>query len=485
MSGADSNAVAVDAQPSRWGLTSVFVLVVAAAGALRWSAAQDEFWLDEIWSLVAFVRNPHTFRDIFTFHHDNNHYLVTMWMDLVGPHMRNWVWYRVPSIVAGVGTVILAARIALRWGRTAAFCAVLLTTTSFVLILYASEARGYALAGFFSLVAFLALESYLRIPSVGAAACFAAAALLGALSHLTFIQFYAGACAWTVVAMLHDSAPWRQRLLRTVAVHGAPFALLLGLYFLDVRDMRIGGGDDYQLLDVVTRALALAMGCFAEDPLGIGISALIAAFFGLAGIFALWREKSDLWAFFAGGFIVAPALLFALQRPTLLYERYFYLNTVYYLILLSYLFARLCRGGSWMRSVAAGVVTFVILGNVEMTADFLQTGRGHYLAALRYIEQQTTDAVIQIAGDDDFDNTLYLGFYVDYLPPGRQFAYADFRRGVNSATPPEWLFLHSQERPFHPEGEISLPGVTSTYRLLRVYPCGRLSGYQFALYRRN
>jgi len=257
------------------------VLVVAAAGALRWSAAQDEFWLDEIWSLVAFVRNPHTFRDIFTFHHDNNHYLVTMWMDLVGPHMRNWVWYRVPSIVAGVGTVILAARIALRWGRTAAFCAVLLTTTSFVLILYASEARGYALAGFFSLVAFLALESYLRIPSVGAAACFAAAALLGALSHLTFIQFYAGACAWTVVAMLHDSAPWRQRLLRTVAVHGAPFALLLGLYFLDVRDMRIGGGDDYQLLDVVTRALALAMGCFAAfdeaDPAAMQDSHELAA----------------------------------------------------------------------------------------------------------------------------------------------------------------------------------------------------------------
>ena len=166
--------------------------IVAAAAALRTWAACDEFWLDEMWSLMAFTRIPHSFWDIFTFHHDNNHYFITLWMDVVGPAQRNWFVYRIPSVAASSGTVLLAGWIARRWGRFASFVATLLTASSFVLIVYGSEARGYALAGFFSLLAFLALDRYLASYRVVPALGFAVATLLGVLSHLTFVQFYCG-----------------------------------------------------------------------------------------------------------------------------------------------------------------------------------------------------------------------------------------------------------------------------------------------------
>ena len=172
-----------------------------ATVARAW-AARDEFWLDEIWSLMAFTRVPHAWRDVFTFHHDNNHYLVTLWMDLVGPGRGDWLIYRLPSLLASVGTVILAARVAVRWGRTAMFIAAMCTASSFVLILYGSEARGYALCGFFSLVAFLALDRHLKTNDAWATAGFGIATILGILSHLTFVQFYAGAFVWSAVVLI-------------------------------------------------------------------------------------------------------------------------------------------------------------------------------------------------------------------------------------------------------------------------------------------
>ena len=91
-------------------------------------AATDEFWLDEIWSLFDFAGDANSPLDIFRAHHDNNHYLVTLWMYLLGPNQGNWVLYRVPSILAGIGTVLLAASgIVLCWGTAATLAATILT----------------------------------------------------------------------------------------------------------------------------------------------------------------------------------------------------------------------------------------------------------------------------------------------------------------------------------------------------------------------
>ena len=116
------------------------------------------------------------------------------------------------------------------------------------------------------------------------------------------------------------------------------------------------------------------------------------------------------------------------NRPTLLYDRYFYLNLLYFLILASYLAGRLIDRGGAGRWLAISGVLLMVAGNVALTADFLHVGRGHYLAALRYMADQSPSGSIRLAGDDDFDNTVYLGFYSRYLPEGHRLFYSNFHK---------------------------------------------------------
>ena len=89
------------------------VVIVIAVG-LRIGSALDKLWLDEIWTLVVFASKVRYPWDVFTFHHDNNHYLVTLWMSAVGTEQYSSLLYRFPSLVAGIGTVVLAALVARR-----------------------------------------------------------------------------------------------------------------------------------------------------------------------------------------------------------------------------------------------------------------------------------------------------------------------------------------------------------------------------------
>ena len=72
--------------------------------------------------------------------------------------------------------------------------------------------------------------------------------------------------------------------------------------------MRIGGGDDYHMPDVIVSALALAGGCYAEQPTLVTLTASVVALLGIVAMASLAREGSNLWIFFLAGFVAAPAL---------------------------------------------------------------------------------------------------------------------------------------------------------------------------------
>ena len=188
-----------------------------------------------------------------------------------------------------------------------------------------------------------------------------------------------------------------------------------------------------------------------------------------------------MWIFFAATIFVAPALLLTFRRPTLLYERYFYLNILFFLPLSSYLLDRVFRLGTVGRCSAIAALALFLSGNILLTGDFLQVGRGHYLDALRYIESHSSEPELRIAGDDEFDNTKYLGFYAAYLPEERRVSYHDFHR--RSVEVPEWVILHGQVQPYDPPPSLRIPHSDVTYALERVFPCAGLSGYNFAVYR--
>ena len=164
-------------------------------------------------------------------------------------------------------------------------------------------------------------------------------------------------------------------------------------------NMMIGGGTTLTLSDVLVRTFALAVGCFAKQT-------VIALAFGLLGVAAavvslywLWREKSDLFVFFAVAIFIAPALLLMVQRTTQLYERYFYLNLLFFWILLSYFLGQLWQRGSSARAVALVALAAIVAGNCRLTADFLTLGRGHFLQALEYMVDHSVRPSVTIANN--------------------------------------------------------------------------------------
>ena len=225
----------------------------------------------------------------------------------VGAKQGNWVLYRVPSILAGIGTVLLAAVIAHRWGTAATLAATILTGTSYVLICFSSEARGYALAGFFSLVAMWAMDRFLSTRSLSANVLFVVATILGVLSHLTFVEVYFADCRMVVHRVLEDFDDAAQCAFWLLArLHVVPFGVFPLLHMVDVRWMKIGGGDIRTIEDVLASTLALVAGSASTNVVvrlfsGCSRRCRCACLAGAAG-----PAGSILWIFFAAGIFVAP-----------------------------------------------------------------------------------------------------------------------------------------------------------------------------------
>ena len=110
---------------------------------VRVFAAHNDLWFDEVWSLQLLRERGHSFADVFTnIKHSNNHHLCSLWMWLVGQNASALV-YRLPSVLASIGTIVLAGLIGLRQSRLAGCVAVILTSWSYLLIHFGTEARGY------------------------------------------------------------------------------------------------------------------------------------------------------------------------------------------------------------------------------------------------------------------------------------------------------------------------------------------------------
>jgi hypothetical protein len=243
------------ASSRRWICFAGCILIISAGAAFRILGAQNDLWLDEIWSLnlASLISKP---LDIFTkIHHDNNNYLNTLWLHYVGAH-RAALTYREPSIIAGIGTILLAGLIGRRRDRAAAFFAMTLTSVSYLLVLYSGEARGYAEAIFFSFLSYYFLDRYLKEGRPVMGILFSISAVLGVLFHLIFLNFYFAALIWSTIRLLRSSHTPRQILLQMSLCHALPLVFLALLYLVDVRHIHQGGGTSFDLMHAAMDCLA-------------------------------------------------------------------------------------------------------------------------------------------------------------------------------------------------------------------------------------
>ena len=279
VSSGDAQAI----QRDRWsffeGTVAAVVLVLAVV--LRLAAARNDLWLDEIWSLDLAAR-VHRPIEVFTgLHHDNNHYLNTLWLWAVGPD-RDALVYRLIALITGTATVAMAGRIG-RAGAAAALSAMLLFAVSYVMVVYSSEARlcgrrffrasglrqpGAVLCpspldcrrGFFrqrrsgpAVAADLHLLSSRGTRRVDRVAC---SAWLGRGGDLQIAP--TGDDAGQQPSDAAPSAPISLRSVLLLAVsHAVPWLAFALLYFVDIGQVVIGGGTASQSL-MFSYASALA-----------------------------------------------------------------------------------------------------------------------------------------------------------------------------------------------------------------------------------
>ncbi len=459
------------------------VTLLLVGAALRIWAARGELWLDEIWSLLEFADTAKSPADIFTFHHDNNHYLTTLWMYLLGPKREPWIWFRLPSLLTGIGTVALLPVAARRWGSLASVIATLVGALSLVLIQYASEARGYAPVGFFALAAFVALDRYLREPKSWALAAFIVSSVLGILSHLTMIEISLAAIVWSAVHCWRQPALRRTFLRQMLMLHLVPVLLIALLYQIDIRAMHIGGGEASGMAQVVAEAMALALGAL-KTPMAVAIVvAVIAAVIAAVAMFWLARDRDDVWVFYVMAIFVAPIVAVVTQRSTTLFERYFYVNILFYQLLLSFVLSRLAQLGRAGRAVAVAAIALYVLGNGSQTGEFLRVGRGHFVEILQYLSDHSVNPQVHIYNNGHRTQTvLYTQFYALQVPLPRFV----FDKWVpNMRQPPEWALATSRDHNVQFAEQFNFRGSREVYVLERVYPYAGLSGFHFAVYHRE
>jgi hypothetical protein len=378
-----------------------------------------------------------------------------------------------------LASVVLAARIGLRWGRPEAVLAAWLVAGCSWLVLAGAEARGYALVVCFALLALECLWSYLDSGSRRALALFWLAAVLGFLSHLTFVHAYLGFVVWSLRRFARQRRSRGDEVRRLLTVHGVPGAFFVVFYLLSVRDMEVGGGPPVGIAEVLSRLIGLGLG----GPAGGWVSLPFVVAAGLVlpcGLWLLWRKGMDVWVFFAVAIVASPAL-FLVRRPPFLFERYFLIPLVFFLLLSALILGQLVRRSGLARAAGLVLLGVFLAGNAWTVGAFIQAGRGQFHAALAWLIEHDERDPVWVTGDDDFRVRKYILFYAPSLAPGRRVIYrsqAELRPGGA-----DWLLIHRLDDR-HPPAQRERDARGNLYELQKAYPSRGLGAWGWFVYRR-
>jgi hypothetical protein len=444
-------------------------------------AATGDLWLDEIWSIrVAQAARIPT--EILTrFHHDNNHVLNTLFLWLVGVQSTLFV-YRLLAVASGMVALLLVGYLARTWGSVEILLSVALTGFSYPLVLYFSEARGYAPAIMFALWSYVLIRQNWSQFSPRRLIGFWTASILGILSHLSFVIVSTALLLFSVANEIRIAGSYRRWLIHVLAHHLPPFAFFAWFYVFFARDMVVGGGPLITKWDVLTQTSTLLLG-FPENLFftEVGVLCLMAVL--VAGSYTLYRDRDEQWLFFCFVLVVAPMLMVIVARPKYLYVRYFIVCFPFFYLLLSYLLCHLYRSvKNNARWLVVAAVFLLLAGQINRLVPLLELGRGSYRAALTHILENSPEGIVRIGSDHDFRNRMLVDFYAPFLTRSHTLRYipqTDWHR-----EPPDWILTHSGEVSYQPPPDITVPGV-GVYHFFAAYRFSGVSGWNWFLYRVN
>jgi hypothetical protein len=458
------------------------VMLTLVALLLRLYASTDNFWLDEIFEYYLAMNQAHSVSDIFTGIKFDHHLLVTLYIYLLGDQL-NWMWYRLPSVIAGTGTIALMAVVGYRRMRPAALIVTLaVAAVSYPLVLYSSEARGYAPAAFFSLAMFVFIETYWRRGNQAWLFGFWSTAAIAVLYHP------AAACIYLSLGLLSLSREWRiggglPRVVRKLALcHAVPLAFMIWLYFTVMRQWVSGRADVLPLPRVIGDTMAAVIGLPMRPEFRWGALLLGGALIASGLVILARLVRSDIWIFYLSALLLAPALMLGIDSRPYVYVRYFVVLFPFFYLMLGEAMDAVARRFNKARVAVVGLCVLMLAGNALSTADFLRVGRGGYLDSVQYMAANTQWPNVKVGGDHDFRNGLPILFYSRYLPKNRSMVYLRLDEWPSEG--PGWLLIHNTcNEAFIPDPVVKVRG--GIYRLAKSYPVMGLSGVGWHLYRND
>jgi hypothetical protein len=417
--------------------------------------------------------------DVFTVARvDNNHPLNTLLMCWMGDWADWWV-YRIPALLAGLGSIAMAMRITGRRGRPHAIAAGALFAISFPMVLYSTEARGYGLLIFFSLWAIDILDQYHADPRNRRCIVFALAVVLGCLSNSTFVLGYAAMLIWSIF-QLGLGFDRRTTLKRLLLVHGFPIVFIAAYFLLFVLRLEIGGSEGATACAVTKQSLGLATGLANGTHANI-FTAAVGLGFCVAILLAIGRYSGRLIALFLPGILLVPLvilLIAELRGETRLSPRHFLAAMVLFLLAAAVAFGESWKRRGALRIAATALFTCLIAANLFQNYQFDQSGRGHYLDAFSFmLSHNDNNPTLTLSSDFPNRTQMILDFYWHYVPHNTPLQYIlapDVARAQ-----PNW-YIGESDSGTAPERVID--GLR--YGRGASYPCYGLSGESWTIYQR-
>lgn len=468
----------VSSEPSARTTAVVVWLWVLLGAAVRVWAAQGDLWFDEVLSVTAARELASPF-GVFTLAADNNHHLNTLWQWFVAGAGGS-LGARLLAIATGTATIALAAFAFPSNRPWARIIAATLVATSFPLVTYASEARGYApmlCCGFGALVL---LRRALSLHGRAAAIAFGVVCILGFLSHLSFSMFYVAFAVWSCRVVVTQRLGVARALRALLRLHGLPLVFLTVFYSVSLRDIAVLGAPPRSLFATLGEVSALALGVPLSSELLLASALAAALLFGVA-LAKEWRAGSDLWIFQLFAIAVVPALLILLRSPEFVYPRYFLAPLAVFSLLLASLLGRFVASGGVARFAAVGICLAMFVGNAVEIGRFLGPQRGAYRAAVAAMLADEATGPIRYGSDHAYRNASLVEFYAEEIGSDVRFEYVDKQEWA-SAGPPEFFLRHEFDRT--PEAKaFRLLNERYLYRLTAHTPYYGLSGWHWFVYR--
>lgn len=461
--------------------TGPFLLtVVLFALAVRLAGARGELWLDEIWSLEQ-ARHAATPAAVLTdLKSDNNHPLNTWYLQAVGPDRSPWV-YRLPAIACGTLAVAVAFAIARPWGDLEAVLAATLQASSYALIHYTSEARGYAPALTCMLIGWFALSRFWRTRAWTWATVLWGSSILGLLAHPIFVPFLGAVSLWSALVLAPRDG-LRSAARDLAALFGLPAIMTLALFVAHWSTFDLGGGPPFHWTRVLAQSASLSVGGPIVGP-GLWLTAATAAAI-VAGCSWRLREDSHATGFGLALVVIAPLAMAVVVRPPFLFPRYFLPALAAMPFCTAVVLAHGFRAERrFPRYAAAAGLMLLLAGNLRHTAELVTIGRGQCRAALAHLAERSPPGEILVSSDHNFGIGKLVAFHAPHIPSGERIRYCNGDRWP--PTGPDWLILHrakeSAEVP--PASRLSID--RHHFELDRVFDATILSGWQWWCYRRS